>query len=96
MREQRLERQFTIAIEKQGGKALKFTSPGWSGAPDRIVLFPEGRIAFAELKAPGGKVRPLQQKRLQQLRNLGFYAEVIDSTEEIESFLKRAKGGGDK
>jgi hypothetical protein len=88
MFEQRIERQFKKAVEQQGGKALKFTSPGWAGAPDRIVLFPGGRIGFAELKAPGGRVRPLQKKRLQELRDLGFHVEVIDSQEGIERFLK--------
>lgn len=93
MHESALERRFKREVERQGGKALKFTSPGWTGAPDRILLFPGGRMAFAELKAPGGRLRPLQEKRLQQLRDLGFDADVIDSPEDIEGFIARVKGG---
>lgn len=40
--------------------------------PDRLVLFPGGRLAFVELKAPGKKMRPLQVKRAKQLTALGF------------------------
>lgn len=89
MNEQRIEKRLKREVEKRGGKALKFTSPGWAGAPDRLVLLPGGRVAFAELKAPGGRVRPLQEKRLKDLRALGFYAEVVDSPEEIKAFIER-------
>ena len=45
-----------------GGIALKFTSPGMAGMPDRLVLLPEGKIYFVELKAPDMDLRPLQLK----------------------------------
>ncbi|MBA4541962.1 VRR-NUC domain-containing protein [Thermoactinomyces daqus] len=89
MRERQIEQRLKREVEKRGGLALKFAPLGWAGAPDRIVLMPGGRIAFIELKAPGGKVRPLQQKRLSQLRALGFQTEVIASIDQIEAFLER-------
>lgn len=36
-----------------GGWAVKFSSPGLDGMPDRLVLFPGGKLGFVELKAPG-------------------------------------------
>jgi hypothetical protein len=86
MIEQRLEQTLRKLVERQGGRAIKFT--GWSGAPDRIVLFPGGRVVFVEMKAPGGKVRPLQKKRHQQLKALGFEVWVIDSLEGINAFIE--------
>ena len=67
MRERFIERKFVEAVKKKGGFAPKFVSPGLDGMPDRIVLFPMGRIAFVELKAPGEKMRPLQVRRKRQL-----------------------------
>ena len=55
--------------------------------PDRIVLLPHGRLAFVELKAPGKKLRPLQEKRKRQLEALGFSVFVVDSIEQIGGIL---------
>ena len=43
-----------------GGICPKLVSPGFDGMPDRMVLLPNGRIGFVEVKAPGEKPRPLQ------------------------------------
>jgi chemotaxis receptor (MCP) glutamine deamidase CheD len=44
-------------------------------------------IAFAELKAPGKKPRPLQLARHRLLRSLGVRVYVIDSEEQIGGML---------
>ena len=53
MRESIVEKKFAAEVKKRGGLAVKFVSPGFNGVPDRLVLFPGGRMAFVELKAPG-------------------------------------------
>ena len=40
MRESRIERRLASAVKTQGGLCLKFISPGWDGAPDRLTLLP--------------------------------------------------------
>ena len=89
MRESYIERMLKKKVEQVGGKALKFVSPGWAGAPDRLVLLPTGRLIFVELKAPGRKPRPLQLKRHEELQALGFHVEVIDSPEGVDDFIRR-------
>lgn len=89
MREASIERRLSRKVKAAGGKALKFTSPGWAGAPDRLVLLPGGKIIFVELKAPGKRPRPLQLKRHEELRQLGFHVEVIDSPEGVDEFIRR-------
>ena len=59
MREKQIEQALVKAVRKRGGIALKFVSPGMAGVPDRLVLFPGGRMAFVEVKAPGKKPRLL-------------------------------------
>ena len=92
MREREIERRLKNEVEKAGGLCLKFTSPGFDGVPDRIVLFPKGKITFIELKAPGEKRRPLQTARIEKLRDYGFRVEVLDSKEEIGELVKQMKG----
>lgn len=87
MRENAIERQLAMAVKKMGGMAVKFVSPGLDGVPDRIVLLPDKRITFVELKAPGKKLRPLQEKRKRQLEALGFPVYVIDGAEQIGGVL---------
>ena len=71
-----------------GGIAPKFTSPGFDGMPDRLVLLPGGRMGFVELKAPGKKPRALQLARHRLLRRLGFKVFVIDEINQIDGVLE--------
>lgn len=87
MRENVIERQLALAVKKMGGMAVKFVSPGLDGVPDRIVLLPNKKMAFVELKAPGKKLRTLQEKRRRQLEALGFPVYVIDGAEQIGGVL---------
>lgn len=87
MLENVIERQLAMAVKKMGGMAVKFVSPGLDGVPDRIVLLPERKMAFVELKAPGKKLRALQEKRKRQLEALGFPVYVIDGVEQIGGVL---------
>lgn len=87
MRERDLERYTTMFIKSHGGLALKFISPGYAGVPDRLVLMPGGKMCFMELKAPGRKPRPLQVRRIEQLRALGFKVYVVYGKEEIGGII---------
>lgn len=87
MREKSIETKLAAEVRRHGGLAPKFVSPGLDGVPDRLLLFPGGRVAFAELKAPGKTLRPLQAVRKRQLEALGFRVFVIDSKEQIGGVL---------
>ncbi len=87
MRERDIERKLVVETVRRRGVALKFVSPGCIGVPDRIVMLPDGKIGFVELKAPGKKPRPIQTRRIQQMRNMGFKVFVIDGVEQIGSVL---------
>ena len=92
MREKLIEQNLVQTVRRMGGLAPKFTSPGWAGVPDRLVLLPGGRLAFVEVKAPGQRPRPVQVRRKGQLEALGFRVYVIDRPEQIPAILHE---GGD-
>ena len=87
MREKNIETRLVAEVRRRGGLAPKFVSPGLDGVPDRLILLPGGKFAFAELKAPGKTLRPLQALRKRQLEKLGFRVFVIDGTEQIGGVL---------
>ena len=92
MREKTFEQKLVRMVLHRGGICPKFISPGYDGVPDRIVLFPGGRIAFVEVKAPGKTLRPLQVRRKRQLESLGFRVYVLDDPGQIEEILREAGG----
>ena len=88
MREKTVEAKLVKAVKAAGGIAPKFVSPGLDGVPDRLVLFPGGKCAFIELKAPGKTLRPLQVRRKRQLEKLGFLVYCIDRPEQIGGIIR--------
>lgn len=95
MRESFIEEKLRKAVKQKGGVCWKFTSPGTAGVPDRILLMPKGRFAFVETKAPGEKLRKLQEKRKRQLESLGFKVFCLDSLEDIPKVINEIEGSDD-
>lgn len=87
MREKSIEQKLVLMTKDLGGLALKLVSPGFDGMPDRLILLPERKIAFIEVKAPGKTLRPLQEKRKRQLESLGFLVFCLDHIEQIGGIL---------
>lgn len=94
MRERTIEKRFTDEVAKHGGKALKFVSPGHNGVPDRIVLLPDGRTVYVELKAPGKPLRPLQAKWAKTLTSMNHVHYKIDSHKDTDRFIAEVFGHG--
>lgn len=92
MLESFIEKQLRDEAKKRKGMALKFVSPGMNGVPDRIILLPDGKMAFVELKASGKTPRPLQRKRKRQLESLGFPVFIIDRPDQIGGILDEIQG----
>jgi hypothetical protein len=88
MREREIEKRLVEAVKASGGMCPKFVSPGFDGMPDRLVLLPNGKSAFAEVKRQGLKYRPLQLRRAEQLRALGQKVFLIDRAEQITEILE--------
>ena len=88
MLEKDIEKIFTADIKRAGGKAFKFTSPGNDGVPDRIVMLPDGRIVFVELKTDTGKLSRLQELQCRQIAELGQTVRVLHGLAEVRDFFR--------
>jgi VRR-NUC domain len=87
MNEKLIEKKLREGVKKLGGLALKFTSPSFTGVPDRLVLWPTGQADFVELKSTGKKLSPRQQVVFPILEDLGFPVAVIDNAEKLTAYL---------
>ena len=96
MTEKQIERKLVFAIKQSGGICPKFVSPRLDGMPDRLVLLPDGRFSFVEVKKPGKAPRKLQLKRHEQLRRLGFRVFALDDAKQIQPIITATEGGETK
>lgn len=91
LRERDIEQYLVKRVRECGGRAYKFVSPGNSGVPDRLVMLPHGIIAFVELKAPGEKTRPIQDRQIEKLQRLGQQVYVLDTKDSVDEFVKEVR-----
>ena len=89
--ERDVERYLIKECEKRGWLCWKFVSPGRRGVPDRIVIRP-GSVAFVEVKRKGGRISPLQIRRIEELAQRGVAARVVETKGEIDEMIREWEG----
>jgi hypothetical protein len=78
--EKNLEKTLNDYARSKGALSVKLSSPNCKGQPDRMFLF-NGKACFMEMKGTGKKATVLQFRYIEQLRILGFEAEIVDNLE---------------
>ena len=86
MLEKHLERWCREEVKKAGGLFYKWTSPGQSGVPDRILIL-RGTVVFVELKRVGGRLTEHQAFVIGKLRAHGARVEVVSSKDDLRDLL---------
>ena len=84
--EARLERRLVAAVKARGGVVEKFT-PVRAGVPDRIVLWPGGRVEFVELKAARGTLTPVQRLWCDRAAAIGHQVTVVRGDKGLREWL---------
>jgi hypothetical protein len=84
--ERYLEGFFRERVRLLGGHTIKL-APTEAGVPDRLVLFPGGRMYLVELKRDGGALRPIQELWHNRMRRLGTNVHVLYGREGIVRWL---------
>ena len=90
MRERVVEALLARRVRELGGRAVKLV-PVDAGLPDRLVLLPGGRSYLVELKAPGGRLRPIQKVWHERAAAIGHHVVVLRSTEDVEQWIEEVK-----
>ena len=75
--EKQIEKEYGKKVKAAGGEFLKFVSPNNAGVPDRIAIYPNGRVVFIEFKKKGGRLSALQIWWGKRLAALGCEYKVI-------------------
>lgn len=84
--EAKIENYLVRQAKKHGYLCLKFVSPGTDGVPDRILIG-NGQTCFVETKAPGEKLRRLQEVICGEMQTHGANVYALDTIEKIDRFF---------
>jgi hypothetical protein len=80
-------------VKALGGECRKVSWEGRRGAPDWFVMLPGSRPNFwCELKAPGKKAEPHQEREIARMIGYDEIVHVFDSPEAIDRVLAHYEG----
>lgn len=87
MRETVVERALVQAVRQKGGICWKWVCPSMTGVPDRICIFPGGRVVFVETKRPGLKDGRSEKQKLvhRWLGALGCTVLTLRNVKEVQN-----------
>jgi hypothetical protein len=88
VRESTIEKYFVAQVKAAGGVAFKFVSPSNRGVSDRIVCLPDGSTWFVELKAPSGRLSPLQRHFQSEMARLNQNYACLWSKEHVDQWIR--------
>ena len=76
MTEQQIQAKRIKQLEEAGYYVLKLVKTNKNGIPDIVAIPPKSGVIFSEIKTPRGKLSPLQEYRIKELKLFGLTAEV--------------------
>ncbi len=85
--EKEIEKYLAKRAAALGLPCLKYANANAAGYPDRLVLLPDGRVVWVELKSKGRKPTKQQLVRHQELRQAGHTVYVCDSREAVDNVI---------
>ena len=87
MRESKVENYLLDQCTNQGWPCWKFVSPGRVGVPDRVVLLPERKVAWVEVKGTGGVLSSAQRRLIVKMFEHGLPVSVVRCYEDVDEFI---------
>lgn len=88
MKESKIESYLVRKVKERGGLCYKFVSPGNPGVPDRIIVTPDGRTVYVELKTEIGRLAKVQKWQRCELEKRGADVRVLYGMDDVRNFLR--------
>lgn len=88
MTEAQIEARMVRMVRERGGLCPKFVSPGNPGVPDRILITPDGRVYFVELKTEVGRLAKIQRWQRDEMAKRGIDVKVLHGWPAVREFLE--------
>ncbi|HCR83884.1 MAG TPA: hypothetical protein DIW07_10820 [Lachnospiraceae bacterium] len=91
MLEKDIEAWLNKKIRELGGMSFKFVSPNNPGVPDRIYIFPGGKIYFVELKTEIGRMSNIQKWQRERFTKMGCRFYLVKGMDQAKKFIEELK-----
>lgn len=91
-REGKVEKLLDRMVRDLGGLTRKWTSPGHTGVPDRIVII-NGRVDFVEVKTTKGKLTEYQERERKRLRAVGANVFTVRGEQGVIDYIEGLRRG---
>lgn len=88
MKESAIEARLVRMVRERGGLCYKFISPGNPGVPDRIIITPDGRTIYVELKTEVGRLSAMQEWQHKELKKRNIDVRVLKGLNQVKEFVK--------
>lgn len=88
IRERDVESYLVDELKKAGYPCIKFQPDNKVGMPDRIVLLPQGKVIWAELKTDNGRLEEIQKLQHRKLQQAGHRVVVIWNRDGVDALVK--------
>ena len=89
VRERDVESYLVDELKKRGIMCVKFIPDGKIGMPDRLIILPDERVLWVELKTDNGRLEEIQKLQHKRLRDLGHQVTVVWSKEDVDDLLSQ-------
>lgn len=88
MKESYIESYLVKKVKEHGGLCYKFVSPGSPGVPDHIVITPNGKTIYVELKTEIGRLAKVQKWQRSEMEKRGADVRVLYGMDAVKEFLR--------
>ena len=88
VRERDVESYLVGCCNRNNLPCLKFTSEHKVGMPDRLILLPDQRCVWVELKTKGGHLAEIQKLQHKKLEQIGQRVEVIWTKKDVDRLMQ--------
>lgn len=91
--ESAVEARLIRSVLSAGALTFKL-APTTAGVPDRLVVWPTGRVDFVEVKAEGGRLSAIQKVRIRDLEANAANVFVVTGKDEVDAYCDEAAAEG--
>lgn len=93
MLEKKVEAHLVKKTKAAGGERRKIKFLDRNGAPDDLLLFPQGELYWVETKRPGKGAEAHQLREHKRMRKMGQHVLVLDTIESVDEFFEDREMG---
>lgn len=96
IRERDVESYLVEKLKEANLPCIKFQPDNKVGMPDRLILLPDQRVRWVELKTSGGHLEEIQRLQHKRLRERGHYVNLLWTKADVDRLVEELVNGSEE